>query len=102
MGEHTPTGAPGGLVGPCRKAKARQDFMNKLPRIERVEPVMYGALKLAWDDGYEGVVDLRLVLANGEVFEFLRKSPMRFMDVQKDEYGHSVFWRDDAGDEIDF
>ena len=76
--------------------------MKKLPRIEKVEPVMFGILKLAWNDGYEGVVDLRPVLANGEVFAFLRKSPARFTEVQKDEYGHSVFWRDDVGDEIDF
>jgi hypothetical protein len=72
------------------------------PRIASVSPVMYGVLKLAWADKYEGVVDLRPVLASGEVFEFLRKSPQRFMDVRLGEHGHRIFWVDDVGDEIDF
>ncbi|MBN9023054.1 MAG: hypothetical protein J0H08_13355, partial [Rhizobiales bacterium] len=50
---------------------------KKLPRIETVKPVMFGVLKLVFDDGYEGIVDLRPLLANGEIFTFLRDDPAR-------------------------
>ena len=75
--------------------------MKPLPRIASVSPVMFGVLKLTWTDNYEGVVDLRPLLANGDVFEFLRASPERFMDVRLGEHGHRIYWIDDEGDEID-
>jgi hypothetical protein len=75
--------------------------MNEITRMKSVEPVLYGVLKIAWLDGYEGVVDLRSLLSEGQIFEFLRKSPARFNDVKLEEYGHTVFWLDDDGDEID-
>ncbi len=74
---------------------------KKLPRIQSVKAVMFGVLKLVFDDGYEGVVDLRPLLANGEMFAFLRARPERFMKVKREKYGHSVYWIDDDGDEID-
>ena len=74
---------------------------KKLPRIETVKPVMFGVLKLVFDDGYEGVVDLRPLLANGEIFAFLRADPARFMKVRREKFGHSVFWTDDEGDVVD-
>jgi len=49
--------------------------MNEITRMKSVEPVLYGVLKIAWLDGYQGVVDLRSLLADGEIFEFLRKTP---------------------------
>ncbi len=70
--------------------------------MKAVEPILYGVLKITWQDGYEAIVDLRPVIAEGEVFEFLRKSPARFNDVKLEDYGHSIFWLDDDGDEIDF
>jgi hypothetical protein len=76
--------------------------MNEIIRMKTVEPVLYGVLKITWLDGFEAIVDLRPVIADGEVFEFLRKSPERFNDVQLEEYGHSIFWLDDDGDEVDF
>jgi hypothetical protein len=76
--------------------------MTEIIRMKAVEPILYGVLKITWQDGYEAIVDLRLVIAEGEVFEFLRKSPARFNDVKLEDYGHSIFWLDDDGDEIDF
>jgi hypothetical protein len=73
-----------------------------LPRIVSVTPVIYGVVKLVWTDGYEGVVDLRPVIADGEVFDYLRSNPERFRDVAVAEYGHSIFWIDSTGYEIDF
>ena len=75
--------------------------MKKLPRIVTAEPVIHGVLKLVFDDGYEGVVDLRPILARGRIFTWLRK-PENFQRVQLEEYGHHVFWTDDKGQDIDF
>ena len=75
--------------------------MNEITRMKSVEPVLYGVLKIAWLDGYQGVVDLRSLLADGEMFEALRKTSERFNEVKLEYYGHKVFWIDDDGDEID-
>ena len=75
--------------------------MKKLPRIVSVEPVIHGVLKIVWTDGYQGVVDLRPTIARGRIFTYL-KTPKNFRKVQKDEYGHSIGWINEKGDEIDF
>jgi Protein of unknown function (DUF2442) len=62
---------------------------------------MWGVLKLEFTDGYEGVVDLRPFISEGEVFEWIRNK-QNFANVQLDEFGHCVLWVDDAGYEIDF
>ncbi len=76
--------------------------MSDITRIKSVEPVLFGVVKVAWMDGHEGVVDLRPVISEGEMFGFLRQSPSRFDGVQVSDHGHSIFWLDDDGDEIDF
>jgi Protein of unknown function (DUF2442) len=76
--------------------------MSDIVRMKTVEPVLYGVVKIAWMDGYEAVVDLRPVISEGEMFEFLKRSPDRFGEVQLSEFGHSIYWLDDEGDEIDF
>jgi hypothetical protein len=76
--------------------------MTEIIRIEAVEPIIFGVLKIEWRDGFIGVVDLRPVIGDGEMFAFLRQTPSRFLDVRLEEYGHKVFWLDDEGDEIDF
>ena len=76
--------------------------MSEIIPMSAVEPVLYGVVKICWSDGYEGVVDLRPVIATGEAFEFLRREPERFMGVRLADYGHSIYWLDDDGDEIDF
>ena len=72
-----------------------------LPRITTVEPVIFGVVKLVWDDGFAAVVDLRPAIAEGDVFDHVRR-PERFEEVAVSEYGHSIFWLDETGYEIDF
>jgi Protein of unknown function (DUF2442) len=74
--------------------------MKKLPCIVDVEPVIHGVLKVAFDDGYLGVVDIRPLIAKGKVFSWL-SAPSHFAAVRIDEFGHSVSWLDDQGYAID-
>ncbi len=75
--------------------------MKKLPRIVLAEPVIHGVLKIVWTDGYEGVVDLRPTIARGRIFSYLQK-PKNFQKVRVSEYGHSIEWTNENGEEIDF
>jgi Protein of unknown function (DUF2442) len=75
--------------------------MKRLPRIVSAEPVIHGVLKIVWDDGYEGVVDLRPTIDRGKIFAYLQK-PENFRKVAVAEYGHSIGWIDHDGNEIDF
>ncbi len=74
--------------------------MKKLPCIVDAQPVIHGVLKVAFDDGYEGVVDLRPLIAKGKVFAWLN-APAHFAAVRIDEFGHSISWLDDHGYPID-
>jgi hypothetical protein len=74
--------------------------MTRIPRIVSAEPVIPGVLKIAWDDDYVGVVDLRPVIARGRIFTFLQ-DPDNFQMVQLGEYGHTIVWVTDRGEEID-
>ncbi|WP_291869814.1 DUF2442 domain-containing protein [Bradyrhizobium sp.] len=74
--------------------------MIDLPRIKTAEPIIPGVLKLVFQDGYEGVVDLRPLLAKGGVFTALQ-DPAHFTKVKVDEFGHSVSWINDDGYEVD-
>jgi hypothetical protein len=76
--------------------------MTDIVVMQSAEPVIYGVVKIVWKDGFAGVVDLRPLLAKGEMFEFLRTTPNRFNDLKLEEHGHKIYWLDDAGDEIDF
>lgn len=75
--------------------------MTRAPRIEQAEHVIHGVLKIIWDDGYEGVVDLRPVIDRGKIFAFLQSSE-NFRKFTLAEYGRSIGWVSDNGDEIDF
>ena len=74
--------------------------MKTLPHIVLAEPVIHGVLKLSFDDGFEGVVDLRPLIAKGKVFAWL-ETPDHFAGVKIDENGHSVSWTDASGYLID-
>jgi hypothetical protein len=74
--------------------------MKKLPCIVDAEVVIHGVLKITFDDGYQGVVDLRPLIAEGKVFAWL-SAPEHFSAVRIDEFGHSVSWLDDQGYPID-
>jgi hypothetical protein len=70
--------------------------------MQSVELVLFGVVKTVWLDGFEAIVDLRPVIAQGELFAFLREAPERFGAVALDEFGHSMRWIDAEGDEVDF
>ena len=74
--------------------------MKKLPCVVEARPVIHGVLKVAFDDGYEGVVDLRPLIAKGKVFAWLSDSS-HFAAIRVDEFGHSISWLDDQGYSID-
>lgn len=83
------------------RSTPRNHRMKKLPRIVSAQPVIHGVLKIIWNDGYEGVVDLRPTIARGRIFTYLHK-PKNFAKVQVSEYGHSIEWINDKGEQIDF
>lgn len=74
--------------------------MKKPACIVDAQPVIHGVLKVAFDDGYVGVVDIRPLIAKGKVFSWL-SAPSHFAAVRVDEFGHSVSWRNDQGYAID-
>ena len=76
--------------------------MREIIRIKSVEPILHGVVKIVWLDGYEAIVDLRPVIAEGDIFEPLRGSPERFDEVKLAEFGHAIYWLDNDGGEIDF
>jgi hypothetical protein len=55
--------------------------------MQSAEPVIFGVVKIVWKDGFAGIVDLRPLLAKGEMFEFLRTSPARFDDLKLEDHG---------------
>jgi uncharacterized protein DUF2442 len=75
--------------------------MTDTLRITSAEPVVHGVLKLAWSDGYEGVVDLRGIIADGGIFEHIRQ-PENFAKVHVAKYGHSIYWGDEDNEAVDF
>ena len=83
------------------RSPSRKSRVKKLPRIVSAEPVIHGVLKIVWTDGYEGVVDLRPTIARGKIFNYLR-NPGNFQKLRVSEYGHSIEWINDEGEQIDF
>jgi hypothetical protein len=75
--------------------------MTGVLRLTAVDPVIHGVLRLVWDDGYEGVLDLRPVIARGKILAPLQDAVL-FAKVQLDPHGHSISWRGPDGEEIDF
>lgn len=83
------------------RSSSRKNRVKKLPRIVSATPVIHGVLKVVWNDGYEGVVDLRPTIARGRIFTYLQNRE-NFAKVRVSEYGHSIEWINDKGEEIDF
>jgi hypothetical protein len=77
-------------------------YPSDIVRMGCVEPAPFGVVKIVWLDGFEAIVDLRPVIAVGDMFAFLRDAPERFRAVALDEFGHSIRWIDDEGDDVDF
>jgi hypothetical protein len=70
-------------------------------RIVVAEAVIQGVLKIAWNDGYEGIVDLRGVIADGDLFARIRNFD-NFKNVRVANYGHSLYWGDEDNEDVDF
>lgn len=64
-------------------------------RIAAAGAVLAGVLKPAWNDGYKGIVDLRGIIAEGDLFEHIR-NPDNFKKVQVERYGHSIYWGEEG------
>jgi len=58
------------------------------------------SIKVRWNDGLEGVIDMSPYIEKGGVFTALR-DPERFRDVRLYEYGHTLYWLGEDGSEID-
>jgi hypothetical protein len=84
-----------------RRWQPRENRMTDIPRIVAAEAVLHGVLKIRWNDGYAGIVDLRPVIARGRIFTYLQNEE-NFEKFQIGEYGHGVIWVNDDGEEIDF
>ncbi len=75
--------------------------MKDILRITSAEAVVPGVLKVTWNDGHEGVVDLRGIIVRGEMFSKLR-DPQYFATVRVSDYGHSIYWGPDGDEDADF
>ena len=75
--------------------------MSDLLRITTAEAVVPGVLKVVWNDGYEGIVDLRGKIAEGALFEHIR-DPENFKKVRVECYGHSIYWGEEGDEQVDF
>lgn len=91
----------GGLEGGGGEAQPWENRMTDILRITSAEAVVPGVLKIGWNDGYQGIVDLRGIIAHGQIFETLR-DPTRFSEVQVEAFGHSIFWGEDGDEDVDF
>jgi hypothetical protein len=70
--------------------------------VKRVEAVRYPILRIVFEDGLSGELDLSDAIATGEMFAPL-KDPDYFKQVAVADGGHSFGWNlDEIGHEIDF
>lgn len=57
-------------------------------------------IRVRWTDGLEGIVDVLPWIEKGGVFSALRDRT-RFKDVRLYDFGHTIYWLDEDGYEID-
>jgi hypothetical protein len=60
------------------------------PLIECVEPVMYGVIRVAFDDGYEAVLDLQPLMGRAIWKKIATKDD--FLAIAIDDYGADISW----------
>jgi hypothetical protein len=101
MEEHAERGASCRLRDEREPYRSGSSQMTDIVRIVSAEPVIHGVLKTNWNDGFEGIVDIRHLLAIGKVHTPPR-DPVFFQTVKVSEYGHSIEWIDADGRQIDF
>jgi len=70
-------------------------------RIVAAEAVIQGVLKIAWNDGYEGNVDLCGIIADGDLFGRIRHFE-NFKNVRVASYGHSLYRGNEDNEDVDF
>lgn len=75
--------------------------MTATLRIVSAEAVIPGVLKIVWDDGYQGIVDVRGLIEDGELFAPLRKPDM-FRAVKVQPHGHAIYWGGADDEDVDF
>lgn len=74
----------------------------KTYRIVSVVPVSYPVLRVTFDDGLSGEIDMSRYIGEGPIFEPL-EDPAYFDQVAVAPWGHSFGWNLDVlGREIDF
>jgi hypothetical protein len=100
MGLATNGGLTGGVGRLCCWWSSREDRMSDIPRIVSAETVIHGILKIEWNDGYVGVVDLWPVISRGKIFTYLQDA-RNFQKFHVGEYGHALIWINENGEEID-
>ncbi len=75
--------------------------MTGLLRIVEAEAVLPGILKITWNDGFAGIVDLRALIPKGEMYAPLRDAA-HFRRVKVEAYGHSIYWGEEGNEDVDF
>lgn len=74
----------------------------KLHRFASVEALSYPVIRVTFEDGVSGRLDLSEEIATGPIFAPLKDRDF-FKTVAVGEYGHTFGWRlDEPGHEIDF
>ncbi len=74
----------------------------KLHRFASVEALQYPVIRVTFDDGVSGTLDLADEIANGPIFAPLKDQDF-FRTVAVGEDGRTFGWRlDEPGHEIDF
>ena len=74
-----------------RASKGKAGF----PLIVSVEPVMLGVLRVVFDDGYEGVLDLRSSMGHAAWQNIRTKED--FYEVELEQFGSHIFWPKGGG-----
>jgi len=65
------------------------------PLIATVEPVMFGVLRVVFDDGYEGILDLRSGMGRG-IWQNIRTKE-DFFEVELEQFGSHLSWPKGGG-----
>ncbi len=74
----------------------------KMHKFASAEALHYPVLRITFDDGLSGTLDLANEIATGPIFAPL-KDPDFFRTVAVGEHGHTFGWRlNELGHEIDF
>jgi hypothetical protein len=74
-----------------RASKGKAGF----PLVVSVEPVMFGVLRVVFDDEYEGILDLRSRMGQG-IWQNIRTRE-DFFEVELEQFGSHLSWPKGGG-----